>query len=93
MCLYFCGAFYFPHCFQRRRYKLSEKLVEELKMRDGPVAISWRLDPQEVELYIDRRSIVLNERSFVEDATAKHKIKKIMHNYKEETLFFHIQFR
>ncbi|UCD55438.1 MAG: glycosyltransferase family 39 protein [Candidatus Omnitrophota bacterium] len=41
--------------------RLSTKLATVLKTRDAPVAVSWRLDPQEIELYINRRVFVMWE--------------------------------
>ncbi|MBD3427166.1 MAG: phospholipid carrier-dependent glycosyltransferase [Candidatus Omnitrophica bacterium] len=51
----------FPMIFIDGVDRLSMELEKQLKKRRAPVAVSWRLDPQEVELYIDERVIVLWE--------------------------------
>jgi len=61
----------FPYIFTDGVDRLSVKLENSLTEKNIPVAVSWRLDPQEIELYIDKPVYVVRESAFLGEGASK----------------------
>jgi hypothetical protein len=66
----------FPYIFMDGVDRLSLKLKNVLEEKEAPVFVSWRLDPQEIELYVDQPVIVIGEGEFTDFQAASEKIGK-----------------
>jgi hypothetical protein len=82
----------FPLIFTDGVDRLSLELKSDLKENNIPVAVSWRLDPQEVELYIDKQVYIVWETDFENGSkNVRPKIRKMISSaQKGENLFYFI---
>jgi len=79
----------FPLAFIDGVDHISARLSRDLGGKYVPVIVSWRLDPQEVEFYLDRPVYVLNDREFYDWGASRAKLDKALSRESEkETLFY-----
>lgn len=71
-------ATFIPLIFSDGVDRLSLKLNDELKIKDAPSAVSWRVDYQKVQLHIDRPVYVITGIEFVEWICAKPFIENLV---------------
>jgi 4-amino-4-deoxy-L-arabinose transferase-like glycosyltransferase len=83
-------ATFIPLIFSDGVDRLSLKLNDELKIKDAPSAVSWRVDYQKVQLHIDRPVGVITGIEFVEWICAKPFVENLVGKAAGRTPLFYV---